>query len=176
EKYGNVKVLRRPCKMGLGSAVLDGIKLSEACFVAVMDADLQHPPELLPEMYEKLKQGYVLVVASRYVEGGRIDGWSFRRKLVSKCATKLAHLLLPSARKVKDPLSGFFMIRRNIVENNLLNPRGFKILLEILVKANPGPVAEVPYAFNTRRRGRSKLDFREIVSYVILLLRFMIGK
>ncbi|MEM3660048.1 MAG: glycosyltransferase [Thermoproteota archaeon] len=76
EKYGNVKVLKRPYKMGLGSAVLHGVKLAEAEFVAVMDADLQHPPELLPEMLEKVKQGYVLAVASRYVEGGSKAGAS----------------------------------------------------------------------------------------------------
>lgn len=171
EKYGNVKVLKRPRKMGLGSAVLDGVKLSEACFVAVMDADLQHPPEILPEMLEKLKQGYVLIVASRYVEGGGIEGWSLKRKLVSSFATKLAHRLLPGVRKVKDPLSGFFMIQKSILENTRLNPRGFKILLEILAKANPETVAEVPYTFKPRRRGRSKLSIREIVSYAILLLR-----
>ncbi|MBO3833355.1 MAG: polyprenol monophosphomannose synthase [Candidatus Brockarchaeota archaeon] len=171
EHYGNVKVLRRPFKMGLGSAVLDGMRIAEADIVAVMDADLQHPPELLPKMLEKLKQGYGLVVASRYVEGGGIDGWSLRRKLVSRCATKLTHTLLPDTKKVKDPMSGFFMLQRSVVENTRLNPTGYKILLEILAKANPGPVAEVPYAFKTRRRGRSKLSFWEIVSYLIFILR-----
>ncbi|MDW8033847.1 MAG: glycosyltransferase, partial [Nitrososphaerota archaeon] len=98
KKYGNVKVLRRPYKKGLASAVLDGLKLTEADVVAVMDADLQHPPELLPKMYEKLKQGYVLAVASRYVKGGKIEGWSLGRKLLSKCTTKLTHLLLPNTK------------------------------------------------------------------------------
>ena len=165
------KVVRRPRKMGLASAVLDGVKLARSDVIAVMDADLQHPPELLPKMYMKIMEGYDLVVASRCVKGGRIEGWSLARRLISLGATKLAHLLLPKARRVKDAMSGYFMIRRSILEGTRLNPKGYKILLEVLAKCKVNSVAEVPYTFKPRKRGESKLGFSEIISYLLFLLR-----
>ncbi|MCR8455797.1 MAG: polyprenol monophosphomannose synthase [Candidatus Korarchaeota archaeon] len=169
--YGNVRVIRRPKKMGLTSAVLDGVKLARSNVVAVMDADLQHPPELLPKMYMKIMEGYDLVVASRYVKGGRVEDWGPLRRLISWGATKLAHIFLLSARGVKDIMSGYFMLRRSILEHTKLNPKGYKILLEILAKCKVDSVAEVPYTFKPRRRGKSKLNFGEIISYLLLLLR-----
>jgi dolichol-phosphate mannosyltransferase len=169
-KYGNIKVLRRPGKLGLVSAVKDGFNKAEVDVVAVMDADLQHPPELLPIMYKKLREGFDLVIASRYVERG-VEGWSLWRRLLSRGATVLAHLILPKTRKVKDPLSGYFMIKKEIVDAIRLNTAGFKILLEILVKGRYHKVAEVPYFFNVRRRGVSKLDLKEILNYAVSLAR-----
>lgn len=119
--YGNVRVIRRPRKMGLASAVLDGVKIARSDVVAVMDADLQHPPELLPKMYMKIMEGYDLVVASRYVKGGRVEGWSLARMRISWGATKLAHIFLPSTRGVKDVMSGYFILRRSILEHTKLN-------------------------------------------------------
>jgi dolichol-phosphate mannosyltransferase len=174
-KYGNIKVLRRPGKLGLGSAVLEGFREAKSDVLAVMDADLQHPPELLPQMYKKICEGCSLVVASRYVDGGGVEGWSLLRKIASLGAVKLAHLLLPKTRSVRDPMSGFFMLRRSVVDGVGLSSRGFKVLLEILVKGRYGSVVEVPYVFKPRRRGESKLSLKEIIFYSLLLLRLKLG-
>jgi len=168
--YGNVRVVRRPCKMGLASAGLDGVKVAKGEVIAVLDADLQHPPELLPKMLERVKEGYDVVIASRYVKGGGVKGWSLWRKLVSKVATKLAHLVIPESRLVKDPMSGFFMFKRSVLKNASLNPTGYKILLEVLVKGRYSSISEVPYLFEPRKRGKSKLGSKEIINYLKHLL------
>lgn len=169
EKYGNVKVLRRFGRRGLASAVLDGVEVVDSEVVAVIDADLQHPPELLPLMLDRLREGYDIVVASRFVEGGGVVGWTFGRRFVSKVATILAHLLLPKTRTIKDPMSGYFMFRRSVIEGSQLSPRGFKILLEVLVKGRYRSVTEVPYIFKPRWRGKSKLDIKQIWNYIMHL-------
>jgi dolichol-phosphate mannosyltransferase len=155
-KYGNIIVLRRKGKFGLGSAVAHGVKLSNGEILAVMDADLQHPPEILPKMLEKAVEGYDVIIASRYVKGGGIEKWSTSRRIMSCGAIFLAHLLFPKIRSVKDPISGFFMFKRYVIKSVHLNPLGFKVLLEILVKGNYRNVIEVPYIFKERKRGRSK--------------------
>jgi len=169
--YGNVKVVKRPRKMGLASAVLDGMKAAKHELIAVMDADLQHPPELLPKLLEKAREGYDIVVASRYVEGGGIEEWGFWRRLISRGATLLAHTLLPRTRGVKDPMSGFFVFRRGVVEGIELNPIGYKLLLEVLVKGRYEKVIEVPYVFKVRKRGKSKLGLKDILEYVMFLAK-----
>jgi dolichol-phosphate mannosyltransferase len=176
EKYGNVRVLRRPGRLGLGSAVVDGVEVADGDMIAVMDADLQHPPELLPRMLEKADEGSDVVVASRYVKGGGVERWGVLRRLISLGAISLAHLLFPRTRAVKDPVSGFFLFRKSVVDGVRLNPLGFKILIEILVKGEYHKVAEVPYIFRSRRKGRSKLDLREIFNYAIFLLRLRVGR
>jgi dolichol-phosphate mannosyltransferase len=158
--YGNVKVVKRPRKMGLASAVLDGMKVAKHELIAVMDADLQHPPELLPKLLEKAREGYDIVVASRYVEGGGIEEWGFWRRLISRGATFLAHAFLPKTRGVKDPMSGFFLFRRGVVEGIELNPIGYKLLLEVLVKGRYEKVIEVPYVFKVRKRGKANWGSR----------------
>jgi dolichol-phosphate mannosyltransferase len=175
EVYGNVNVLTRNRRLGLGSAIKDGMCVSKAEVFAVMDADLQHPPEILKNMYEKIKDGFDIVVASRYVDGGGIEKWSIWRIIMSIVATKLAHLLLPKTRKVRDPLSGYFMLRGHIVKNIRLNANGFKILLEILVKGSYDLIAEMPYVFKPRRAGKSKLHLKEIMNYLKLLLELMLN-
>ena len=169
--YRNVKVIKRPRKMGLASAALEGMREAKYRLIAVMDADLQHPPELLPKLLERAKEGYDIVIASRYVKGGGVEGWSLWRRLISRGATLLAHALFLETRKVKDPLSGFFLFRREVVEGIRLNPIGYKLLLEVLMKGEYDKVAEVPYVFKMRRRGKSKLDLREILNYVLFLLK-----
>lgn len=164
--YGNVRGLRRPRRMGLASAVLDGMRLVESDIVAVMDADMQHPPELLPLMYEKVMEGNDIVIASRYLEGNVVGGWDLRRRVVSLVALKLAHILLPRARSIKDPISGYFMFDKRILLDVRLRPIGYKILLEILVNGRYDKIAEVPYVFKQRLRGRTKLGLKEIWNYM----------
>ncbi|MCS7109018.1 MAG: glycosyltransferase family 2 protein [Sulfolobales archaeon] len=165
-----IKVIRRAGKLGLASAVLEGFNKSVGDYVVVMDADLQHPPEVIPQMYEAVLEGCDVVVASRYVSGGSIVGWGLTRRIVSKTATMLAKLLIPKARNVKDPLSGFFMFKRDSLLGVSLNPKGFKILLELLVKGRYVNVCEVPYCFGLRVRGKSKLGFKEILNYLLHLI------
>jgi dolichol-phosphate mannosyltransferase len=174
-KYSNIRVVRRPSKLGLGSAVADAFKKTGASVLAVMDADLQHPFELLPGMYEKAREGYDLVLASRYVEGGKVEDWSLVRRIVSWGAIRLAHLILPKTRGVKDAVSGYFILRREVIDGVELNPKGYKILLEILSLGKCSSVVEVPYTFNPRRKGRSKLALKEITNYIRLLIKLKRG-
>jgi dolichol-phosphate mannosyltransferase len=166
-KHGNIKILTRRGKLGLSSAVLYGFENACSDVMAVIDADMQHPPEVLLEMYEKISEGYDLVVASRYIDGGRIENWNLRRKFISMGANKLANILLPCTRRIRDVMSGCFMIRRGVVENTNLNPIGFKILLEILGRCKIEQVSEIPYTFTNRRNGESNLNQREIVNFLI---------
>jgi len=167
--YGNIIILRRGRKMGLASAVLAGFKVAGGETFAVMDADLQHPPELLPRLYQKLLDGADVVVASRYA-GGEVLGWPLHRRLVSAVATAMAHVLLPRTKRVKDPLSGYFLAKRAVVEGIDLKPKGYKILLEVLAKGRYSSVEEVPFTFGRRERGSSKLRVSGIIEYLHQLL------
>jgi dolichol-phosphate mannosyltransferase len=139
----------------------------------VMDADLQHPPEVIPDLLNKTESGADIVIASRYVEGGGMKEWGLIRKIISKGAIVLAHLLLPTTRKVKDPMSGFFAFRREALGNAYLSPRGYKILLEILIEGRFRNAAEVPYIFENRSGGESKLNARQQVEYLKHLFSLM---
>ncbi len=162
------RVIIRPERSGLSSAVLDGFRAARGDILCVMDADLQHPPELLPELY-RMALSYDVVIASRYVKGSSLEGWSLFRKLLSKGSILLARLLIPRVRGIRDTSSGYFALRRECLPDGM-NPRGFKILLEVLVKGNWSSVIELPYAFSPRRSGRSKLGIRTIASYLLQVL------
>lgn len=168
--FYSVRIKVRPGKMGLSSAVLEGFKLARGEYLAVMDADLQHPPEVLPSMIRMIMGGCDVVVGSRYVRGGSTPGWSPIRRLVSRVAGFIASILLPRARKVRDTMSGYFVIRRDVIDEVDLNPRGFKILLEILVKGRYSRVCEYPIVFRPRERGESKLGINEIFNYILHVL------
>jgi dolichol-phosphate mannosyltransferase len=172
-----VRFLHRIGRRGLASAVVEGILSTSSPFVAVMDCDLQHDETVLPTMLERLlATDCDVVVASRYIEAGSIGNWTKRRLFFSQVATKLADLVLQS--KLTDPMSGFFMIRRNtfdLVVRRLSN-QGYKILLDILLSARPSlRVEEVPYTFRTRIRGESKLDSIVILDYLMLLIDKVVG-
>jgi dolichol-phosphate mannosyltransferase len=161
-----VKIIVRKNKRGLSSAVVDGIAATDSEFVIVMDADLQHPPEVLPEIAKAL-ENHDFVMGSRYVKGGSPGDWKLSRKIVSKVATLMA---LPIAPKIKDPMSGFFGFKRSVVDLPSLSPTGWKIGLEILVRSKFKTVTEVPYTFVARARGESKLSRRIMGEYVRQLM------
>jgi dolichol-phosphate mannosyltransferase len=161
-----VKVMVRQNKRGLASAVVDGLKQTTGQIVGVMDADLQHPPEVIPDLLQAIKDGADIAVASRYIKGGGCQGWGLTRRIISKGAIVLAHLFLPSTRRVRDPMSGFFMFNRQVVAHADLRPTGFKILLEILMEGEFRDIAEVPYTFSIRSGGESKLNARQQVDYL----------
>lgn len=163
----NLKVVHRPEKKGLVSAILEGIRCSKGQYILVMDADFSHSPTIIPNMLNELVSTDVdIVVASRYAEGGRIRGWPLKRRLISKGAVKLAQYGLPIKKEVKDPMSGFFALKRHVLDNIKIDSGGYKILLEILVKANNAKVKEIPYTFTNRTRGKSKLDNTVVWDYI----------
>ncbi len=162
-KDHDVKVVHRAGKLGLSSAVLEGFAAASSDVLAVMDADLSHPPEKIPEMFSKIQSGEAeIVFGSRYVPGGSVEDWPFHRKLISKGATLFARGLT----KVKDPMSGFFMLKRSVLDGEKLDPIGFKIGLEILVKGKYSKVVEVPIHFANRKSGKSKLGTGEYLKYL----------
>ena len=175
ELWGSVRVIVRKNERGLASAVLRGFEVANGRYLIVMDADLQHPPEDVPRIIEKLKSGCDVVIASRYVKGGGIENWSFIRKVISKGATWLAWVMLPKIRGVHDPMSGFFGIKREIVERGLeqgrYNPKGFKILLELIAKSNVRNICEVPFVFRNRLAGESKLGSKVMIEYLEHLIK-----
>lgn len=170
-KYSNLKLLVRPYKNGLASAIVEGMKMTSSENIAVMDGDLQHPPYLLTEMVQKIRNGNDLVIASRYTPGGNPGKLNFTRKFISKTATVMAHVMLRETKSIKDPLSGYFIFKRNVVRDADINPQGYKILLELLIKGNARNREEIPYTFKPRFMGSSKLSIREDLNYVHLILK-----
>jgi dolichol-phosphate mannosyltransferase len=167
-----VRLVVRKDNRGLSPAVVDGMRLAKNDVLVCMDADLSHPPEVIPDLLEALTQDYDFAIGSRYVEEGSTDeSWSFFRRLNSRVATLLA---LPLTR-VKDPLSGFFALRRELFESaHALNPIGYKIGLELIVKTGSEFIKEVPIHFSERKLGESKLTFAEQVRYLQHLKRLFI--
>jgi len=158
-----ISIIHRKGRFGLSSAVIAGFGVVKGDVVGVMDADLSHSPELIPELLRPFKGGKVdFVVASRYIRGGGVEVWPFHRRLISLVATLLARPLT----RVKDPMSGFFFFKKELLSGLRLNSGGYKICLELLVKARPSCVVEVPYLFRDRIVGKSKLSFREYYRYV----------
>jgi dolichol-phosphate mannosyltransferase len=174
-KFNNIKVVRRPRKMGLASAFIEGLNHAEGELVGLMDADLQHPPELLREMYNEARRGADIAIASRYVHSDTVRGWPFHRRFMSKGAIVLAHLFIPKTQAIKDPVSGFFLLKRGVITCVQLSPQSFKVLLEILAKSNYTRVIEIPYTFRPRRYGKSKLSFKEVWNYIKHLHRLALA-
>ncbi len=170
-----VRVLRRPGRLGLATAVVDGWKLARGDLLAVMDADLQHPPEVLGELVRALREGAPgtdVAVASRYRSGGGTSDWSLARRFASKSATHLAASVLPwTLGNVSDPMSGMFAVRAAALDGVRLDPTGYKILLEVLAKARYRALVEVPYVFDRRGAGSSKLGGRQSFEYLVHLAR-----
>lgn len=164
DKRLHVEVIRRPGKLGLSSAILAGAQSACGDIIVVMDSDMSHPPQTIPHMIEEMRGEWDIVVASRYVKGGAISGWPFKRKVMSKSATKIARYSLGI--QIKDPMSGFFAFRRHIINGIKFDSIGYKMLLEMLVKAKGAKVKEIPYTFINRRFGSSKLDSKVAIDYV----------
>ncbi len=155
---------------GLASAIRIGLMQARGDLVVVMDADFQHPPEVVPKLIEKaMETGADVVVASRYAKGGGVEGWSKLRLLMSRGASLIAWIALPQTRATSDPMSGFFLVKKASVRSTLRNmrPKGFKFLMELLVRSRTLKVAEVPYVFKKRAAGESKLGYKTIVDFLL---------
>jgi dolichol-phosphate mannosyltransferase len=173
----NVRVLQRIGRRGLSSATIEGALASSAPYIAVMDGDLQHDERLLPRMLEALrKDGTEIVVGSRFVPGGDVGEFAANRIKISKLGARLARLIVKQ--DLSDPMSGFFMLRRDVFERVVrrLSAKGFKILLDIFASA-PAPLktVELPFTFGSRIKGESKLDTMVAWEYAMLLLDKMLG-
>jgi dolichol-phosphate mannosyltransferase len=161
----HVKVISRPDKRGLSSAILAGVQSATGDIIVVMDGDFSHPPQTIPRMVDELQNSkYDIVVASRYVKGGSVIGWPFKRRLMSRSATKIAQVGLGI--DVEDPMSGFFAFKRHIIEGIKFDAIGYKMLLEILVKTKGAHIKELPYTFTNRTAGASKLDRSVMLDYL----------
>jgi dolichol-phosphate mannosyltransferase len=173
-----VRCLQRIGRRGLATACMEGLLACASPYVAVMDADLQHDERLLPEMLRELESGAAdLVIGSRYTAGGGIGDWSSNRARMSGVATRLARMILRA--EIADPLSGFFMCRREVFEAAVrqMSGQGFKVLLDLLASSpRPPRITELPYSFRERRHGESKLDAMVAWEYGMLLADKLVGR
>jgi dolichol-phosphate mannosyltransferase len=158
-------VVRRAGKGGLASAVIAGFAAARGDILVVMDADLSHPPELVPALLSAIEDGADLAVGSRYVAGGGVEDWPIKRQIVSRVACLMGSALVP----VRDATSGFFALRRSVIDGVTLNPIGFKIGFEVIARGRYRSVVEVPYTFRDRELGASKFGRREVGQYVVQL-------
>jgi putative flippase GtrA len=176
----NVMLIHRPPEQrsdGLGGAVVTGFRAASGSWVCVMDADLQHPPELIIRLLRQAKLTNAdLVMASRLSEEADVSNLGFLRTTVSHSLINVARLIFPGRLgQVSDPLTGFFAFRKSAVDIDALNPNGFKILLEILVRFPELRWCEVPFEFGKRFAGESKADSREVLRYFSLLSELRFG-
>lgn len=166
-----VRLIVRRGERGLAGAVLRGWAETDATHLGAMDADLQHPPELLPQLWAAIESGADLVIGSRYASGGSLGGWKLGRHLISRLAIWMTLPVQRSGLRARDPMSGFFLVRRECIEGIALQTAGFKILLEILARADLRRVVEVPFTFGRRYAGASKAGPRVALDYLLLLFR-----
>jgi dolichol-phosphate mannosyltransferase len=158
----NLNLLVRKTDHGLSQSVADGFIHASSEIFIVIDADLSHPPALIPFFYAAVNDGYDIVIGSRYMKGGGIKEWPFKRRVISLGATFLGRILFPT---VSDPVSGFFAVKKSVVAEASLKPRGYKILLEVLGKGSWEKSKEIPFEFVDREIGSSKLKFKTIIEY-----------
>jgi dolichol-phosphate mannosyltransferase len=162
----NITVVHRAGKLGLGTAVVAGFDRASAPIVGVMDADFSHPPSLVPALFKTARAlNADLVVASRYIPGGSTPGWPRSRRVLSRIGGLLAWPLT----SLRDPTSGCFVIRRDIVQHTTIKAGGFKICLELLVRGWPLRIVEVPFSFVDRELGESKMSRGEATRYLVQL-------
>jgi len=175
---GRIRCLQRIGRRGLSSACIEGMLASCAPYLAVIDADMQHDERLLPQMLDALIRGEIdIVIGSRYAPGGGLGDWDAGRAALSRLAMRFSRLVMPAA--VTDPMSGFFMLRRPVLNDSVrhLSAIGFKILADLFA-SSPKPLRfeELPYRFRARRAGESKLDSVTAWDYAMLLLDKLVGR
>ena len=176
--YPQLRVMRRIEERGLSTAVIRGWQAARGEVLGVIDADLQHPPELLLKLWGEIKRGGDLAVASRHVEGGGVSDWSVIRRFLSRGAQTLGLIILPEViGRVSDPMSGYFMVRRRCIAGRTLSPLGYKILIEVLARGRVPWIGEVGYVFQEREEGESKVTSKQYIDYLrhLVRLRFSLG-
>lgn len=156
-----IKVVRRSGKQGLGSAVRAGLAHTQRPLIGVMDADLSHDPKVLPDLIRSLATSDI-AIGSRFIEGSEVQKWIWWRKILSQIGAGLTKWLTGA----KDPLSGYFFLKRSVIDAVELTTTGYKILFEILVKGKHGKIRELPFQFRMRKYSTSKLNYREYYLFV----------
>lgn len=170
--YPQLQVIRRQTERGLSTAVIRGWQVARGEILGIIDADLQHPPEILLKLWTQITQGAELAVASRNITGGGVSEWNLLRRLLSRGAQLLGLIILPEViSRLSDPMSGYFMVRRSAIANQPLNPVGYKILIEIVARGQIRRIAETGYIFRERRTGASKVTWKQYVEYIQHLIR-----
>jgi dolichol-phosphate mannosyltransferase len=171
-KYTQLKVMRRDSEKGLATAVIRGWQVARGDILGVIDADLQHPPHILVKLWQEIVKGADLAVASRNVEYGGVSEWNIIRRLLSRGAQILGLIILPEVvSRLSDPMSGYFMVRRDVLIDRLLRPSGYKILLEVLARGKIRWIGEVGYIFQERKTGNSKVTLQQYLEYIQHLIR-----
>lgn len=173
KKDSRISLIRRIGQKGLATAVIAGWKKAKGDILGVMDGDLQQPPETIPLLLNKLNEDALIdiVIASRNIKGAMACRRSAWRRFVSGLGTFFSRLLLPGLlARISDPMSGFFILRKEVIENKVFAPLGYKIILEVLAKGVYRKIAEVPYIFSERKGGGSKSGIKQyLISFIYLL-------
>ncbi|HWZ89374.1 MAG TPA: glycosyltransferase [Polyangiaceae bacterium] len=171
-----IRVVRRQGERGLSTAVIRGWQVARGEILGVMDADLQHPAEVNLGLLGEIERGATLATASRHVAGGGVSNWSLARRVLSRGAQLLGLLMLPAVLgRLSDPMSGYFMLRREGIADVELDPLGYKILIEVLARGNIRWIGEVGYVFRERVEDQSKVTWRLYVQYLRHLLKLRIA-
>lgn len=175
--YPQLKVMRRQEERGLSTAVIRGWQAGRGEILGVIDADLQHPPETLLQLLGEIEKGADLAVASRHIEGGGVSDWSVIRRFLSRGAQILGLIILPGViGRVSDPMSGYFMVRREAIAGKTLDPIGYKILIEVLGRGQIRWVGEAGYVFQERLEGESKVTGKQYIEYLQHLVRLRLSR
>ena len=166
-KYPHLKVLQRTQERGLSTAVIRGWQTASGQVLGVIDADLQHPPEILLQLLAEMEQGADIAIASRHIDGGGVSEWNIVRRFLSRGAQMLGLVILPEViSRLSDPMSGYFLIKRSTIAGSPLNPVGYKILIEVMARGRIRWLAEVGYVFQERQSGESKVTWRHYIEYL----------
>lgn len=175
-QYPQLRVMRRDTERGLSTAVIRGWQVAKGDILGVIDADLQHPPETLLKLWHEIQRGADLATASRHLDSGGVSDWSLIRRVLSRGAQLLGLVLLPEViGRVSDPMSGYFLVRREAISGVTMNPLGYKILIEVLGRGKIKWISEVGYVFQERQEGESKVTYKQYIEYIQHLLRLRLS-
>ncbi len=170
--YPQLHVMRRETERGLSTAVIRGWQAAKGEILGVIDGDLQHPPEIIGQLWSEMEKGAELSVASRNIQGGGVSEWSIIRRFLSRGAQVLGSIVLPEViGRLSDPMSGYFMVRRSAIFDKVLSPIGYKILIEVVARGKIKSIAESGYIFRERLAGTSKVTWTQYVEYLQHLVR-----
>ena len=171
-KYSQVKVIRRESEKRLATATIRGWQAAKGQVLGVIDGDLQHPPHTLTKLWQEIEKGADIAIASRNLEGGGVSEWSIACRFLSRGAQMLGLLILPEVMgRISDPMSGYFMVRRDAISGNIFKPLGYKILVEVMARGNIRWISEIGYVFQERRIGESKVTYQQYIEYILHLIR-----
>ncbi len=175
--YPQLRVMCRTTERGLSTAVIRGWQVARGEILGVIDADLQHPPAVLLQLLREMERGADLAVASRNVEGGGVSEWSWIRRVLSRGAQMLGLMILPEViGRLSDPMSGYFMVRRQKIVGQTLSPIGYKILIEVAARGKIDWIAEAGYVFCERQAGTSKVTWKQYIEYIQHLLKLRLSR